>query len=303
MTRGTALWLAVLANALWSGSYVAGKVAQQHVSTIELNFARFLIAALFLAPIVWLQRDKLRLGWRDWLLVTALGLTEVLNKFYQFYGLTLTSASDAALLIVSESIFIALLAWLILRERLTPSTAASLAVGFLGVYIVVEGGLVSPRLSGAFGDLLILLAIFVESFYTIIGKDLLRRHDPMLITALALLINFGVWTPAAAWDVASHGWPVLTPASWAAILYLGIAATVISYSLWFVLLRHVDAAIAAPTLFIQPFLGTVIAALLLRERPSPATLAGGALIMAGVCLGMQARRRPIPPAGAQALAE
>lgn len=296
------MWLAVLANVLWAGTYVAGKVAEEQLSTIELNFLRILIASVIMGPIVWLQRDRLHLNRQDWLLLSLIALAEVLNKFFQFYGLTLTSATNAALLVTSESMFIAVLAWLILRERLTAPIVAGLLIGFAGVYIVVEGGLSAPRFSGIAGELLILLAIFVEAFYTIIGKDLLRRRDPLLLTTLVLLLTLAGWLPAAVWDVSAHGWPVLTVSTWAAVLYLAVPATVISYSLWFVLLRNLDAAVIAPTLLLQPFLGALLAGALLRERPSAATLAGGALIMAGVYLAMRSRHRPTAPAPAAALA-
>jgi len=73
-----------------------------------------------------------------------------------------------------------------------------------------------------------------------------------------------VWIPAAAIEVARDG-----------ALYLAIGGTILPYTGWFAALRHVDAASAGVTLFLQPLAGTLLAVLILRERPSWATLAGG----------------------------
>jgi len=86
-----------------------------------------------------------------------------------------------------------------------------------------------------------------------------------------------VWIPAAAIEVARDG-----------ALYLAIGGTILPYTGWFAALRHVDAASAGVTLFLQPLAGTLLAVLILRERPSWATLAGGLCIVGGVWLTSRA---------------
>ena len=83
------------------------------------------------------------------------------------------------------------LSWLLLRERFKAVTGAALLFGFLGVYLIVERSLVPniPSGGGVFriiGDLLVVLALIFEAFYTVRGKALLVKHSPLLITSAAI---------------------------------------------------------------------------------------------------------------------
>jgi drug/metabolite transporter (DMT)-like permease len=92
------------------------------------------------------------------------------------------------------------------------------------------------------------------------------------------------WIPASIANVAVAGLPHMTPAAWLGILYLGIPSTAVAYVIWMIALNHVDAARAAPTLYLQPLFGIVLARVLLGERPDLATFTGGACIILGVAI-------------------
>jgi drug/metabolite transporter (DMT)-like permease len=132
-SRRAALLVVIACNLLWAGSYVSGKTALDEVPFVTLNALRFGIAAVILAPIVWrgrhlLPRDR---GGRLRLLAIALfGFCG--NKALEFLGLSMTTATDTALLITAESLVTLLLAVLILREHLQRRTALALAMGGSG---------------------------------------------------------------------------------------------------------------------------------------------------------------------------
>jgi drug/metabolite transporter (DMT)-like permease len=288
-TRAGAWAMLIIGNAIFAGSYAAGKIALRDLSPIMLNALRFSIASLFLVPIVIAGRRRLRFPLRmlpRFAMLVLMGF--VVNKFFEYVGLNLTTASDTALLISTESIFTALLSWLILRERFSRATVLALAVGFAGVYLIIEQGFV-PHLDGSgstslriLGDLLVILSLVFESGYTVAGKSLLDRYPPLLITASSILGSLIFWLPAGGEEVIRLGWPHLPLAGWLSVLYMAIAVTVVGYFLWFQALTQVDASSAAPFLFIQPLLGAVIAILLLGEQLTWATIAGGALILISV---------------------
>src|SRR5579875_786540 len=267
--RRTFSWLLlILANVLWAGSYVAGKFALSELSVNMLTALRMLIAALALLA-----------------LLALFGF--VINKILEYGGLALTTASDVALLITSESIFTAVLSWLLLRERFRLLTGLALLLGFLGVYLIVERSLLPniPSGGGAWrvvGDLLVLLALIFESFYTVRGKSLLVKHSPLLVTAAAVVGSTIFWIPVAGFEVLRNGWPPLGWQAWAGLLWLALMSTVVSYLAWFKGLEKVEGAAAATTLFIQPLLGTALAILLLGEQLLPTTLIGGMLILVSV---------------------
>lgn len=296
-TRAGAWAMLIVGNAIFAGSYVAGKVALRDLSPIMLNALRFSIASLFLLPIVIAGRARLRFPSRmlpRFAMLVLLGF--VVNKFFEYVGLSLTTASDTALLISTESIFTALFSWVILRERFSRAAVLALIIGFLGVYLIIEKGFI-PHLDATgsaslrvLGDLLVILSLVFESGYTIAGKALLDRYPPLLITSASIIGSLFFWLPAGGEEVLRTGWPQLPLEGWLGVFYLAIAVTVVGYFLWFQALTRVDASSAAPFLFIQPLLGAVIAILLLGDQLTWATVAGGALIVISVLL--VSRRKP-----------
>jgi drug/metabolite transporter (DMT)-like permease len=273
---------------LWAGSYVAGKFALHDLSVNMMNALRMMIAALALLPLLVAGRKKFRLTRRDLPQLALLALVGfVLNKIFEYDGLALTTASDVALLISSESIFTAVFSWLLLRERFRLLTVFSLVLGLLGVYLIVERSLVPNIPSGGgtlriVGDLLVIFALIFEALYTVRGKALLVKHSPLLVTAAAIVGSTVLWCPLAGFELLAHGWPAIGWLGWLGLLWLALMSTVVAYVAWFKGLEKVDGSAAATALFIQPLLGTLLAILLLGEQLLPTTLLGGALILVSV---------------------
>jgi drug/metabolite transporter (DMT)-like permease len=132
------------------------------------------------------------------------------------------------------------------------------------------------------GDLLIVAALLSEALYSVLGKASLARHPPIFVTAGCVVGSLTVWLPAASVNVAVAGMPHPTPSAWLGVMYLALGGTALAYLGWISALRYVRASAAAPTLFLQPLAGSVLAAAVLGERLAWASVAGGALIVAGI---------------------
>jgi drug/metabolite transporter (DMT)-like permease len=283
-------FLLILANILWAASYVAAKFALRDTSLNIMLALRMGIAALILLPLLIARRKDLHLTRQSLpqLLILAL-VGFVINKLLEYGGLALTTASDVALLIASESIFTAVLSWMLLRERFKPLTGFALLLGFMGVYLIVERSFIPNIPSGGgfwriIGDLLVILALLIEAFYTVRGKVLLIKYPPLLITAASIVISTLFWTPVATWEILSVGWHPLGLLAWLSIGWMALMSTAIAYLAWFQGLAKVDGSAAASTLFIQPLLGTVLAIMLLHDQLTPMTIIGGILIIISVYL-------------------
>ncbi len=288
-SRNTFSWvLLIVANTLWAASYVAAKYALADTSLIIMLALRIGISALVLLPFVIAWRKDLDLTRQmipQLLLLAFIGF--VINKLLEYGGLALTTASDVALLITSESIFTAALSWLLLRERFKPLTGFALLAGFAGVYLIVERSLIPNIPAGGglmriLGDLLVIMALLFESFYTVRAKSMLVKHSPFLITSASIVISMLFWTPVAAWQILSTGWHPIGLVAWLSIGWLAIMSTVVAYLAWFKGLTKVDGSAAASTLFIQPLLGTFLAIVLLHDQLTPMTIVGGILIIVSV---------------------
>ncbi len=289
--RATFSWfLLILANVLWACSYVAAKYVLHDTSVLIMNALRMIIAAIVLLPFLIAMRKDLKLTRRDLpqlALLAFIGL--VINKTFEYGGLSLSTASDVALLITSESMYTAVFSWLLLRERFKPLTGIALLLGFAGVYLIVERSLVPNIPTGGgitrmVGDGMVVLALIFEAFYTVRGKALLVKHSALLITAATIVGSTIFWIPIAGGDILLNGWHPLGLAAWLGMGWLALMSTVIAYLAWFKGLAVVDGSAAASTLFIQPLLGTVLAIILLHDQLLPTTVVGGILIIASVYL-------------------
>src|SRR6266513_5445710 len=188
-TRATFSWfLLIMANVLWAASYVVSKFVLFETSVTIMLALRMGISALILLPFLIARRKDLNLTRQaiPQLLILAL-IGFVINKLLEFGGLALTTASDVALLITSETVFTAAFSWALLGERFKRLTGFALLLGFVGVYLIVERSFIPNIPSGVgllriIGDLLVLLALLVESLYTVRAKSMLVKHSPFLIT-------------------------------------------------------------------------------------------------------------------------
>ena len=299
-----ALLILAGANCLFAGSYVTAKLALSTWPFASLNMVRFTVAGLALAPYLWRHRHQLPRGRADQTRLAAMcGLGFIGNKAFEYWGLSLSTATDMALLIGAEALVTVVLSVLILGERIRRLETMGLVLGGFGIYLVVVGGLHPPQGFGAgqlLGNLLILLSLVLEGCFTIVGKTVVARYPPFLVTAAIVTGSLFAWWPAGLAALSVRHWPGLTWGVVVAGLYLGIVTTVLGYWAWFYGLQRVMPGALAPLLFIQPLVGTALAVLIRGERPGPATLLGGALVLAGVVLVVTVRQPPAeaPPAAA-----
>jgi Predicted permease, DMT superfamily len=288
-SQRTFSWLILIgANLLWATSYVAAKFVLFHTSILFMLSLRMCISGVVLLPLVIWRRHDLHITWRDLpqLLVLA-GIGFVFNKILEFAGLSLTTASDVALLITGESIFTAVLSWILLHERVQRRAIVALVIGFIGVYLIIERGLWPTIPTGGglvrvLGDLLVIGALLMEAFYTIRGKSLLAKHSPLLVTSASIVGSMVFWLPVTGFELVHTGWQLPGWESLLSILWLAVICTVLAYLAWFQGLAHVNASSAALTLFIQPLFGPILAIILLHESLSLFTILGGLLIVISV---------------------
>jgi len=290
MKRSTLLLMLAM-NVVWGGSYAATKDLMSHGPFFLITSLRYLIA---LAPllIVAYRRTGLRMSAGDLLRTAIVGVaTFTACPFLLYAGVSVSRAADAAVLTATEPLLVSLGAYFYLREKLDRRTIAALLTAFAGVLILSEfwneQGAIDPA-----GPALIVVAVFFESLYSVIGKDLLRRHSPFKVIAVALAcacaVNAGALTALGWWPRATG----LTGADWLVLtLYLALLCTVVGYTFWFIALRETPAAKVTITIFTQPAVGIVIAWLWVNEQPTPVQLLGTGVILCGVALAVVRPRR------------
>lgn len=256
-----------------------------------------LCAALFL-PIAWRGRRRLAAATRgDWARFIAVGLFGyALPLALGTYGVKLSSATSASLLVGMEPVAIVLLSTAFLGERLTGLKVMSLALGLTGAILIAFQG--PPTFSGAFtdrlkGDLILATHGGCWALYSVLGKSALKRVDPLDFTAVTTLIGF---LGAAAWagpGASPAAWAQAPLPAWLAMSYLSIAGGFLAVILWNVALKKVEASGVANFIFLQPVVGVLLGVGLQGDPLTRWSMAGGALVLGGMYAASRCERPAI----------
>jgi len=286
---------ALIAVVFWGISFVATKVALREVAPVTLIFSRFVIGAVLLLLIV--RELPAR---RDWAALALMGFIGVfVHQMLQSYALTMTTAAHTGWLIGITPIWSALLAAVLLRERLDGRKIAGLLGGFAGALLVVTRGRLDAgvlALPSTRGDLLILLSTVNWAVYSVVGHATIRKLGPRRATSGSML--FGVLM-LAPFFIAHAGWrelPYLTLIGWLAILFLGVGCSALGYLFWYGALEHVEVSRVASLLYLEPLVTFAAALLLLHEPVTTVTIVGGLIVLASVAL-MQVGASPVIEGG------
>ncbi len=293
------LALLVILNGLWGAAWVPYKIVLEQMPIPVYAALRVLLVSAVLLPfaIVDLRRHLRAGGVRPSLknlprlaLLALIGV--VLNNMLVFNGALLTTATDASLLAITETLFTALLAWLFLKERFPPLKLLGLAIGAFGVYLLVAKGFYLPQVANGgqvLGDLLLLFGFGFEALYTLLAAGSVRRFPPLVVIVGVNLTSLLFWGPAAGITLAQSDWqwPQLDWRAVAGIAYLALICGALGYSIWFKALRRVEPGLVSTTLFLQPLVGMGIGTLLLNEKLTSMTLLGGGLVIASLVLIVQ----------------
>src|SRR5919199_3443460 len=234
--RLAAFALLVFANLLWSGNWVIGRAVREVFDPVQLNFWRWLVAALVMAPFglreAWAHGAAIR---RHLGLFLCLALTGVVAfQSLVYLGLRTTTAINAVLINAAGPLFMLICSWLLERERPSRRQLAGMLLSFLGVLIVVSRGELQTLLALEFhrGDAWILLAMPMWGLYSV----LLKRTPPELrgIAFAFSIAAIGVALLAPVYAIDAWGAAYRQPSApeIGAILYIAIAASVLAFLAW-----------------------------------------------------------------------
>ena len=295
------LLLLIGINLLWAGSSLAAKIALHSIPPMTLAFVRFSLAALLMYGIALLRHVDLRVARRDWGRFWVMGILGLaLTYLLSYAGIQRTTASESALIIAAEPVFLGILAYFFLREKLYLMKVAGIVAGLVGAYLIVAHGWKLPAISGlVIGDLLIALGLVFEAGASILGKGLVARYPAIAVMTYQMTSGAIALAPFAAWELISTNHPMVLPpppALWS-LLYLVVPCTVFAYTVWFTVLDKREAGEMSVFLFVQPVAGAFLGAYFLGDKITRSTVAGAMLVLLGVDL---INRRPdlprIPPA-------
>lgn len=280
MRRSDVLELLTLA-ALWGGSFLFMRVAAPPFGPVALIALRVAIASCFLVPmLIWRGgMGALRMHWPHLLAVGVLN-SAIPFCLFAYAELTLT-AGFASVLNAAAPLFAAIVAFTWLGDRMSPLRVLGLAIGFIGVIVLVGGSSVIDAKQGSLAVAAALSATVLYGVASGYTKRFLTGVPPLAVaTGSQLAAAIGL-APLAYWL-----WPAQTPTGnvWLHVIALGIACTGVAYILFFRLIAHVGPTRAVSVTFLIPVFGVLWGILFLGEALTLNMVIGCAVILFGTSL-------------------
>ena len=278
----------VLANLFWSGNYVVGHLVAGHVSPLQLTSIRWAVAAPLLVGLAAvIDKPNWRAALREWrmhLLQACLGL--IAFCLFSYEALRHTTALNAALVGATNPALIAVVAAIVIRQRMRPAASIGLAISLLGVLLVLTDGRLLQVFTTDYniGGLFMLGAVAVWTAYTVIGRSL--STPPVASAAVQAVMAAVILAPISL----TIGGPItLDAAGWWGVAYICLFPSVLSLMLWNISVKKIGADRAGVYLNLMPVF-TALIALAMGTPITVVQLIGGALVIAGVWL----TSRPAP---------
>lgn len=278
---------------MWALQFTCVKLVQDQVGPLFTVWGPMTLATLMLYPLVRRERKGRAREQgnkkQDILLFFLLALIGVFpGQVFITWGTEMSLASDAALLMLTLPVSTAILAVILLGERMTLIRWMSFGLAIFGVLVCsgIDLHTVSFGKGYLFGNALIFLGTLGSAFYNSYGKKVLERYSPMEMLFWTYVAMFFVMTPLVA--VKEVGVfariPEFTARTWIGLALLTFFHNYLSMVLFLKALKQLDAIQAAVCNYLITFFGVPIAVIWLRERINAETLLGGILVLASTLL-------------------
>ena len=274
-------------------------VATRHLAPTfapgPMSLGRLLVGSIALGLALAVSRSWTPMTRRDLTVLAAVGV--LLFGVYNIAlnaGAARVDAGTAALVTQVSPIAIALLAVLLLGERVTVQVLLGMVLAFLGVATIAVGA--STQMEGDLrGVVLCLVASFSYAISAVLEKPLVTRLPALQITWVACTVGAVMCLPFA--DSLRREALVASTTDLGWLLFLGVGPTAAAFAAYAFALRHMSASALATTTYLIAPLTIVMSVLLLSEAPPGAAYVGGVLTLVGVAVAQTDRQVPAPAQG------
>ena len=286
MIKSTTAWfLLLLCNLMWALQFTCIKLVQDQVGPFSTVFLPMSMATIFLFPFVYKdakanQNRKLS----DLKVFAMLALVgqfpaQVLTTF----GTQRSTASNASIINLSLPILSALLAFIILKEKMTRLRWFSFAIAIAGVVLCSLKDIFNSDFTFTYmiGNLLIFIGVFGSGFYNTFCKKIAHEYTEMEMLFYTYIFMVVLLAPFV-WYYEGDVFSTITSftfGTWTGIILLTLFHNFLSMLLFFKALKNLDAIQVALSNFLITFFGLPIAIIWLHEKLSLLSIIGGLLVL------------------------
>ncbi len=268
---------------IWGSAFILMKVLVDEISPAQIVAARLSLGALVVTTVAVFRG---RLGT---LTPSVIGPAALLVLVDNVIPNTLVAWSEtridsgmASVLMSAMPLFTTIFAMTLLREGVSGVRVAGLVIGFCGVMIVSDGDVLSFQSNNGIGMLAVVGASSSHAVAAIYTKKLLARFDPLRLTAMKLTAGAAMTSPIVLATQGTGAYAAMSLEAVICLLLLGIMATGVAYAAYVWVVGAAGVVQASLVTYIIPVAGLVLAWAVLGEPMGVSTIAGGAVMVAGI---------------------
>ncbi len=280
-------WLALLLL-LWSANFVFVKFALRELPVPLVLGFRYVFSAACMLPVVLLgPRDSIwrsyRWQWREAPALLGVGLFGLVgNQVLFVIGISRTSVAHAGIITALSPVLVLLGSAAMGHERITRIRLTGLLTAACGVIVLQFSRGAGPGSSQATrtGDAIMLLSVLLFAGFNLLGKPIAERVGSMRMNAITYAAAGLLALPVALSTM--HRGEHASLLAWLGVVYMAAGSSVSGYLIYAYALRHLPASRVSVVLYLQPLLASLLAILMLGERPGIGFLPAAALVLVGV---------------------
>ena len=264
---------------LFSTVEVASKLIAGKVDPLFLAFLRYFISGSIIMALGLKEELKRGVEWKECLKLILIGVAGITISIGLFHtSLQYINAAEGAVIFSINPIFSAFFAWILLKEKFSKESIAGMAIAMAGVYIL-SFGFKKIDIRDSYGIIQMVISALMFGFYIAVSKKQMKKHNRFFATGAIFLSGAIFYIPFIK-NYKIEAVPFTLPV----ILYLAIAATGVAYILYFYGLSKVNVAAGSSMFYLKPIFASVLAVLILHERPGINFYIGFVIIVAGMFL-------------------
>ena len=217
------IWKPIVSVVFWGASFVATKSLLDTLSPLGIIYIRLIFGILAALLIALSRKRSFALNKKDVKGIVILALISITHLWIQVTGMQYTSASNTGWIIGIVPVIMAIMGYLIYKERMTGIQLVGAVIAFSGLIVLIsKGDLASLNFISNFGDLLVLGSAFTWSIYSFYGRKVTLDYPPSLTILYLFLTMFILLSPFTLSGKFFESVKLLSSVDWGALLFLGI---------------------------------------------------------------------------------
>ncbi len=272
---------------LWAGGFIVGKQITYQAGPFTVSFLRFFVSAIILAFLVYKREGFTKINPAMFAYVLGAAFFGIFSYNYLFFsGIKYIEAGRGSVIISMVPIVVALISYLLFRERINIIKFLGIVLSLLGAWVVISKGQITMIIGYSLGrgEVYILACMFCAAAFTLLSRQILKRLSPMVAMSYISALGAAFLLFPALIEIGQIPVEIGSYSFFLNLLYLSVGPSVIAATFYCEAIKKVGPSRASQYMNLIPVFSVVLAFVFLGEQLSTSLIIGGGFVTTGLYL-------------------